>query len=182
MHEMSKLKDAQELYKTMAENHEESQRFGTFLRSFIATSRSVLQYAEKEAKTKPGGRLWYENWMSQTELFRFFRDQRNCDIHEAPVVPSQRVAAEITGSFRIVSSLAIAVFDASGNIKEQQLVEDEPASTLEEPALPTPVSISRNYRFTERSGPEDVMKLCGQYLTQLEAFIADGKSKTFLTP
>jgi hypothetical protein len=68
--------------------------------AFMGAARSVLQYACREAKLKPGGQLWYDQIMANP-LLCFCRDLRNSSIHEVPVKPATKMKMEVAGFLSI---------------------------------------------------------------------------------
>jgi hypothetical protein len=87
MHERKKLEEAEYFYHHLVDEQTKKNReaFRHDLSAFLTAARSVLQYTDKEAKTKLGGSAWYNNQITSGPLLKFFRDERNDDIHEEPV-------------------------------------------------------------------------------------------------
>ncbi len=60
MREASKLGEAEYFLSEMARVYENHRLFQYNLSAFLSAARSVLQYACKEATSRPGGQAWYE--------------------------------------------------------------------------------------------------------------------------
>src|SRR5437867_2354586 len=93
MHERSKLAEARHFLNRMHTERGHPKGFTLELSAFMGAARSVLQYAGREAKLKPGGQQWYDQAMADP-LLCFFRDLRNNSIHEVPVRPVTKFTTE----------------------------------------------------------------------------------------
>jgi hypothetical protein len=84
MHEEYKLNEAQYFLKRMRAERDNRTAFRFELSAFLGATRSVLQYARKEAKGKPGGPGWYDRAVKAERLLAFFKDKRDTNIHTTP--------------------------------------------------------------------------------------------------
>ena len=50
----------------------------------------ALQYAHDEAKTKPGGKAWYDASVSAVLEVNFLKGKRDISVHKRPVLPKKR--------------------------------------------------------------------------------------------
>jgi hypothetical protein len=139
----------------MQAEHSDPRAFARELSAFLAASRSVLQYALKEAKAKPGGQQWYDQTMVNP-LFTFFKDLRDDSIHEVPVTPVTKM------------KLARASMLNIGDDDEEILIPHEHDT------------ITHHYEFSGRPG-EDVTDLSRQYLNALEQVVEAGVSAGRIT-
>jgi hypothetical protein len=129
--------------------------FTVELSAFMGAARSVLQYAGREAKLKPGGQRWYDQTMANP-LLCFFRDMRNNSIHEVPVKPVTKITTEVAGFLNIG--------------------DDDDEITIPYPHN----TIVQRYEFQDRPG-EEVIELSKRYLTALEAVVEDGIAMGWIT-
>lgn len=147
------------------------------LSAFLSAARSVLQYTLREAQTKPGGQLWYDNNVTSSTELAFFKDKRDINVHTQPIQVSQHTSIQLTGVVRFSGSILIKKFDETG-----QLI-GEYSSEPSEPTPPTeiPPKVTHRLTFQDWPGNEDVLRLCDLYFNELERVVADGQSKGFLT-
>ena len=59
MHEQLKIREAEYFFAQMSAFVNDRDAFNYNLSAFLAATRSVLQYAHKEAVTRPDGEGWY---------------------------------------------------------------------------------------------------------------------------
>jgi hypothetical protein len=136
----------------------------------------VLQYANEEVKTKSGGLAWYKSIVSGRQVLRFFKDKRDVNIHQQPVTVNTRTTATMTGVARISSSLKVTVSDSNG----KKIAEHNSTSGQAQPIFIPPPEIHHKYVFPDWTGPEDVITLCQNYITDLQFVINDGQGKGLL--
>jgi hypothetical protein len=139
----------------MHAEHNDRTTFARELSAFLAVARSVLQYALKEAGTKPDGRQWYDRAVANP-LFGFFKDLRDNSIHEMPVRPITKM--------KTVHAELLNVGDDDDEI----LIPYPHATTV------------LHYEFQNRPG-EEVEDLSRQYLIALEGFVDDGVATGWIT-
>jgi hypothetical protein len=178
----------------------------THVSSFLAHARSILQYAQKEAK-ESGIQSKYDNYVSQNKIIKFFKTIRNSEIHEYTIGSHMT----ITGESPIVS------YDSETHTAIGKKVEFyvEPLSDINSPkyknkeveittALSKKIIIdnafiqkleaegkkdlaaaARNgkelYEEQKCEGEKDIFKLCENYIKELELFINFGITNGFIT-
>jgi hypothetical protein len=156
MHERSKLKEARDFLGRMDDERGNLPAFTRELSGFMTAARSVLQYACKEAKQKPGGQHWYDQAVAKDPLFGFFKDQRDTNIHVEPVNPVRKWTTEEASLLNISDD------------DDDSLIPYSHTRTVE------------HYRFKDRPG-EDVCDLSRRYYDLLDALIEDGVGKGWIT-
>jgi hypothetical protein len=147
------------------------------LSAFLTASRSVLQYAHKEARGKSGGQAWYNEHLRLNPLLRFFKDERDTNIHVEPIVPIANTAVEINEALSFIEDVVVEKYDSMGRLIE---TVTHHADARPEP-VPLPANITYRYRFTDWSGSEDLCSLCESYLSALRSLVSDGVSRRFLS-
>jgi len=155
MHERSKLTEARHFLDRMHAEHGNPAAFALELSAFMGAARSVLQYACREAKLKPGGQQWYDQTMANP-LLCFFRDLRNNSIHEVPVKPLTKMKTEVAGFLNIGDD-------------DDEILIPYPHDT-----------IVQQYEFQDRPG-EEVTDLSQRYLKALEGLVEDGIAMGWIT-
>ncbi len=177
MHELDKIEEAKFFYSQMIKEKENRDNLKHNLSAFISSARSVLQYALKEAQSKNGGQNWYDTQIINGKVILFFKDKRDINIHIEPISVRKDTDIRLFETIHVSESISIVLRDPNGNVKEQYSSESKPLKTIEsEPSI-----IEEKYRFDDWVGSEDVFILCQEYLNELEAIVADGKSKNFLS-
>jgi len=175
MHEREKLKEAKYFYSRFVKE-KNIILFKYNLSAFLSPTRSILQYARKEAQTKPGGLSWYNSLMSSSVILRYFRDKRNTNIHDEPVVPATHyVVSKILVVRYSYPDRFIKIF---GKIEAllNSLFKSEDRKSQEANAK-TQVT----YKFKDWNGNEDIITLCQKYIQELENLIHDGVSNGFIS-
>jgi hypothetical protein len=156
MHERAKLTQASHFLERMHAEHGYPAGFTLELSAFMGAARSVLQYAGREARLKPGGRQWYTQ-ATANPLLLFFRDMRNKSIHEVPVKPVSKMTTQVAGLLNI------------GDDGDDEIMIPYPHNT----------TVYR-YEFQDRPG-KDVIDLSQRYLKTLEALVEDGIARGWIT-
>ncbi len=178
MNEHVKLFEARYFLEEMASSLGSPHAFQFNLSAFLSASRSVLQYALEDAKTRPGGNAWYDSWVIASAEIKYFKSKRDLNIHSEPVVPAPTLA--VVEGLAVSSGLVgITITYADGRVEHGRIIEHEKSSApqVDDPASP----VSFTYRFLDWTGPEDIQTLCGTYLTALEGFVSEGKARGFVT-
>jgi hypothetical protein len=178
MHERNKLNEATYFHRRMADERLSGDPFLYNLSAFLSASRSVLQYAHREANTKKGGSKWYSSQIQARPVLQFFRDKRDVNIHQEPVVPTKHAYVKVPATLHLSGSLEVRQFDSNGILWETRRLEGVPRSPVES----APVEVAVAYtKFSDWSGPEDLMELCQKYLDELGSLVEDGISRGFLS-
>lgn len=179
MYEKQKLNEAKYFYSQMTNTFNDRETFTYNLSAFLSAARSVLQYACEEAKNKRK-QSWYDNLISKSDIFAFFKDKRDVNIHFVPIQPIKNTSVTITANIGLSSSVTVIHRDASGNIKYQS--PPEAPTSKNKPVPKQAPEIKERYLFSDWAGSEDIMELCKKYIDELEAFVKDGMAQKILTP
>ena len=182
MYEAEKLDEAGYFLKQMASVAEDRKAHKHNLSAFLSAGRSVLQFASKEATSKPSGQAWYDSQVTGNPVVKFFKHRRDVSIHAESISPIKEIQVKIEETLHLDMTAEAVV------ISDGRVVPSEPqrqASRLPEGTnwpYPSKVTMSEAFRFSEWKGTEDVTTLCSMYLTELQKIVADGRSKGYLTP
>ncbi len=180
MHEQTKLAEARYFYAQMLVEYDDRQKFTHNLSAFLSASRSILQYGVEEAKTKPGGQHWYDNYIAASNVLPFFKDKRDINIHMEPIRPVRHTNIEMKATIHLSESISVKRFDADGNeLPISPVKMQEPKESAKTPDTPPVVTIK--YRFKDWPGDEDIIELSQMYIDELQQFIKDGVDAGFLT-
>ena len=176
MNEIDKIREARYFYSQMVKEKEDRDGFKFNLSAFLSSSRSVLQYALKEAESKSGGQKWYENQATNNRVVKFLKDKRDINIHTEPLSVKRDISITLSETIHIGEFVSMVHKDKHGNIKGQLIAEFHPVQSAIDNGL-----ISNKYYFNDWKGDEDVFFICDEYLKELEKIIENGKSKGFLS-
>lgn len=178
MYEQNKICEACYFLSRLGPLSSHVKEFSFELSAFLSAARSVLQYAYKEAKTKPGGKSWYNGNIQNVPVIWYFKDKRDLSIHVKPVVPNLNIGvAPIMVQVSIHASVNLKVTDPDGNVIEERNI----TSPIPKPETPPSPSVTVSYHFGDWSGFEDIEALCHQYFAAIEALVKDGQAKSFLS-
>lgn len=178
MHEQTKLEEALYFYSRMLSERESNEFFTYNLSAFLSAARSVLQYALKEAGTKPEGKEWYNSYMTSKQVLSFFKDKRDFNIHTEPVKPIRNLTINTPPlTVQVSISASIELVKANGDVEARYL-----------PETPNPIghaieakgTITTRYHFADWLGNETVETLCKLYIDEIQSLIGDGISKGLL--
>lgn len=178
MNEKEKLSEAKYFLRNMIETESSRELFRYNLSAFLSASRSILQYALEEAKQNSGGPDWYGRSMRSSQIFRFFKDKRDVNIHEEPV--PLKVQHNITSNETICISESIHIkrVDKCGKVLSEY---HSPESGKKNSESDTSSVVSKTvYKFDDWSGSEDVLSLSEKYLQELDSFVSDGVAKRYI--
>jgi hypothetical protein len=189
MYETEKLEEADYFLKQIVSAREDRKAHKHNLSAFLSAGRSVLQFANKEAAAKPGGQAWYDAYVIGNPVVKFFKDMRNENIHREPVSPMRenQVRIEDTLHFGDLENV-VRIFSDDSEIviiRDGKSVPRQQVSIVAEGTngpYPSKVTLSAVYRFAEWKGTEDLPTLCSMYLAELRKIVAEGQSKSYLTP
>lgn len=175
MNEQAKIDEAERNLQKLSVRGNDRINFLDNLSAFLSSARSVLQYARKEAKTKSGGRGWYDAQVTVHAVVKFFKDERDRNIHERRVSADAHVNLDAGEQVSLSDSVVIAALRADGTIETTESLSSSPSS----PKQPA-VIVTREYFFPDWPGM-DIVTLCGIYLAELKRIVADGIKNGFLT-
>lgn len=167
MHERDKLDEAKFFLNQLKASLFSPQTFNWYVSAFLAAARSVLQYAEKEAKNSNAAHAWYQKAV-QDKFVKFFKVQRDISIHQQPIKPQK--ATTVTAFPTIDVSFEIEVRDQQGKVVQKQ-------SSPKRTNTKRPPVISHTYVFNDGKNSHDVITYSENYLAALEAIVNDGISK-----
>jgi len=180
MHEDRKLKEARFFLGEMHTRERDPCAFIHLLSAFLSASRSVAQYALKEAKAKVGGQAWYAAEVAKRPLMDYFKTERDVNIHTKPVDP--KAVWKVEGSIPMFISggadYGVKFLNEEGKPIEVQLKAAAPPAPPP-PAQQGPVMV--RYAFADRPS-DSILALCEDYLKELEALVKEGHAKGFVTP
>lgn len=177
MHEQEKLKEAEYFAQRMGASINDPVALQYELSAFLASARSVLQYALEESKQKPIGQRWYEAQVSGNAVLKFFKDKRDLNIHTEPVRPARHISVSDAAHATISESIRIEIKREDGT--KVILEPKEEAPKLNPIESSTEVKI--RYIFTDWAGPEVAIQLSQQYLMALKTFVSAGISGGFIS-
>jgi len=86
MHESEKIEEAKYHLLRMKEFLNDDNIFRYELNAFLASARSIFQYALEEIKSPITiSRTWYDSAVKQSVYVKFFKDKRDTVIHHKPI-------------------------------------------------------------------------------------------------
>ena len=139
------------------------------LSAFLAAGRSVLQYAQDDAKQAPGGETLYCDEVGANFVVRFLRDIRNIQIHRRPIEPSKSVTIE-------VGILGGAKVEAA-QVTHQYWF---PHPSLEDERCMWFHNAPKLQLVVNLCDQKDVFTLCSEYMDGVKAIVADGRTSNML--
>lgn len=181
MSEKEKLKEAKYFYSQMSKNKRNKEKFLHNLSAFLTAARCVLQYSYEETKNKNSGQIWYNNYISNNRVLKFFKEKRDNNIHISPIKSKREVALTIGGKLKSSGSLSAKLIKGNGTIIDFGELKSSRDSFLEDNFKKESPKIKYKYLFYDWSGNEDVLTLCKIYLKKLDYFIKDGIKKSFIS-
>jgi len=183
-----------------------SNPFLTNIGSFLVHARSILQYAQKEAKGS-GNQLKYDNYVSQNKIIKFFKGIRDSEIHEYTIdshtiidANSSIISYDHETHIAIGKEVKLHVKPLSDlnspkdedreveivvTLQKRVEVNNTFIQKLESEGEEDLTEAARNgkefYEEQECDGEKDVFKLCERYIKELEIFINFGIANGFIT-
>jgi len=176
MNELEKLGEASYFFTRMRQERGMPLHFKYNLSAFFSAARSVLQFANKEAKQK-NRQDWYVKIMNSEPVLQYFRDMRNVSVHEKSVQPIKAMTALFRQEVTVLDAVTLTILDVQGNVVGHGSSSPSPTPTTPETQ---PAIISDTYVFQDWKGNEDVFQLAKLYLEKLEELILDGQAKGIL--
>lgn len=175
-----KLDEASYYFNCMVLNEHQTGLFQFNYSAFLTAARSVLQYSHEEAdpdcnhNAKPGALKWYEKAVAKSPVIKFGRDERDENIHWAPVIPNAHALIAIKEPMPIKESgLAI--------LRGEARVRTIPIGAEVEVGTPLTMELSYKYTSERWKGDENVLEVCRLYLDELKALVKDGVSQGYIT-
>lgn len=177
MYEQEKLQEARFFLSQLSTFRESPHEFRFVLSAFLSSARSALQYALEEAKSKPGGKAWYDSQIQSDPLLKFFKDKRDLSIHVAPVVPRRILNMQSTVHVHVTDSVSITVKKADGTLIEE--VHSDPKPPIAAP--PAISTVSTSYFFEELGKETEIEAIAMNYIAMIERIVADGVTRGFIS-
>lgn len=180
MQEREKLEEAWYFLRRMQEVQDDRRQFGYNLSAFLSAARSVMYYADQEAKRTDVGRQWRDQQWTSRPLLKFFTEMRRAEVHVRPTNPNQNVTVFVP-PLDVTLSIAVncVVVDADGNIKPEPCHSEPTGQTqLRRDSISNQSpSSSHSYYWVPEYPSEDLMELCQKYLAELRGMLQDGTAK-----
>lgn len=176
MHERERLDAATHFLQRMSVVSDDPKVFQYELGAFLMMSRTVLQFALKEAKTVPRGQAWYETAVKADPIIHYFKEKRNASVHSEPVRPRFQASVALASTLTMTSSLGLAIMRQGQPVEELRVEHAAPSATAAAPAR-----IEYRHTFDDRTGPEDVLTLGHQYMNSLTSFVDGGVAAGYIT-
>lgn len=176
MSKSDKLGEAKFFLMAM-EHADERDPFRYCLSAFLSSARSVLQYAHKDVTGNASARSWYDGIVGSSLVLSYFKENRDFNIHTAPVPVQTQVDVGFSDHVALSESMTVTVM--KGDVVIDHFETIEPPSPP--PPPPSPPEMTTRYFFTDWR-PQDVPELCGIYVAELEAFVAEGLARGFIQP
>jgi hypothetical protein len=178
--EEAKFREAAYFLGTMKSSIHDRTAFVYNFSAFITAARSVVQYALDECPKNTPARTWYDTYISNTDMIRYFKDKRDINIHEEPVVPSAayHVCSTIPLSISGTCSVSVLARDNYGNLVEKETAASHAAEeAIARPVPPPPVGSTESVRyFLPDRNTENLVDLGERYINELIAFLAAGRA------
>lgn len=184
MYETDKIKEAEYFYKQILNTQEDSEAFKYNLSAFLSAARSVLQFARKEALTKPKGQYWYDTSVSKHPVISFFKNKRDINIHREPVKIRKDITLTLTEALSLsvsIGPIRMVKTDKYGNIISESIGESQSEPEPRKIKKQVPPNVTYRYGFDDWTGDEDIPTLCRKYLDQLKAITTEGLEQSFLS-
>jgi len=178
-----KLEEAGYFLERMKETQAEPDHFRYNLSAFLAAARSVTWVMKNEFNAAEGFNCWYckckAEWKNDTEM-EFFRQIRNDNIHENPVLPRADAGASVQDPESIADNVFAGLFHPNGTEKK---IEMKPTQFPPE-AESGKSTVSTEWKWYFRKLPEinfdpsgeDVISLCEGYLGKLARIVSECES------
>ncbi len=184
MHESEKIEEAKYHLLRMKDSLNEDDIFRYELNAFLASTRSVFQYALEEIQHPPTvPKTWYDQVVNLSKYVKFFKDKRDTVIHHKPIETDKNVALENFDTVLIEDdAIAIEIHDSNeGIVGSFSTINTPQNSEIGESGS----KISSRWFFVDSpvGDPKDkeVVSLCEKYLKEAESFVSDGKTNGYLT-
>jgi hypothetical protein len=174
MNENKKFNEAKHFFEQMKTYKMNRDIFEHNLSAFLTSSRTVFQYALKDAENKDGGKFWYDKQVSSSSIIKFLKDNRDINIHSEPI--TTQAHHSVNSVVHLHTYGTATVTDKNGKVVSQTNFGIPP-----EQAPKNKTTVDVIYKFKDWSGSENVISLCEQYLKEIESFISDGISRSFIT-
>lgn len=176
MNEYKKLGEAKYFRSKMEENKFKRNDFINNLSAFLSSSRTIFQYAIKEIVASEINirKIWYDKKISESVIFKFFRDKRDLNIHERPIQANATYKVQTKMMIRFIDATILKVedgniiskYESSNSIKTNQKKE---------------INEDIDYYFDDWEGNENLLVICDNYINEIESFINEGVQLGYIT-
>ncbi|TFG92557.1 MAG: hypothetical protein E4H15_03445 [Syntrophobacterales bacterium] len=148
---------------------------GPIITCFTLVFKHICGALTPDINSKRAAQKWYQKKVGKSLIVRFFRDERNHNIHIEPVNPHAHITllpdnCDFPGP-------TVAGVPPNGQLQDETL---PPLSVVREDKLKPPPP-PPEYRFINWPGTEDVPALCTMYLCELEKVIKEGLSLGYIS-
>ena len=178
--EDQKLREATYFFGIMKTKINDRNAFVYNFSAFITASRSIVQYAFEECRSDASARAWYDDYISNTDLIRYFKNKRDINIHESPLIPNAAYSVKATVHLAISGGCSVKVMarDANGNFMETPTpMSDEAELAI---VTPTPTSSPQSKEsvryFLQDRRNDDLVDLAENYINELTAFLCAARA------
>lgn len=146
-----------------AQINENYEHLKHYISAFVNAARTIQQFTYYDAK-QAGRDSEYEELVRGNQVFEFFRNIRNDNIHERLIETNRIGSSSMEGQF---------IVRKPETTEEQLVAYKESLRQDDSSGIITEVQ----YFFEEWDGPEDVFTLGDNYLSQLEGFILEAERR-----
>jgi hypothetical protein len=171
MNEYSKIEEAEYFLDKMISQKSNYDIFKNNLSAFLASSRSVFQFAYDELKNNIDGKKWYETKVSSSKIIKYLKEKRDINIHTEPVQTKSNIIISATASLQVSHSIKV-----NGIVTSTSESKNSHATILQ-----NNVKVDAFHRFKDWSGDEDIITLCNNYLYEIELFVNEGIQLGYIT-
>jgi hypothetical protein len=193
--EAQKIRESEYFFQRMVQDQTDFDNFMFNLSAFLSSTRSVFQYVLEEAKTKKGGKKWYDSAIAGSHILQYFKEKRDANIHIEPIKPwiqfdiytsniSVLVTLPRTESPEEKQRYQDTTSKALLKLSNRQELSTEEKELLDQCIIkPEKVDATyeQSYTFCDWPGPENALKLCEMYINVLKDIVNEGQIKGFLT-
>ena len=178
-----KLSEAEYFLERMRESQSDRDVFRYNLSAFLAASRSVTLFAQKEFKRSPGFEEWYEQKqaeMRQDPAMGHFLDARNIMLHRQHVATRSHIQIGLAAQVGVTATLGMVVIRSDGTREPPPVQETN--QTAETPPEPAETEATVEWRWFFSDLPEgvadkDVVALSEDHIVKLRAFVTECENR-----
>lgn len=141
-----------------------------YLSAFITPARSVMQYifasAEQRQRLKE-----YNGMVSGNTVLKFFKEERDFNIHKAPIIPNKLATVDIAASITVGMKEEVKIELINGEDYKEIVSSIESVDNLDN--VEETIDSKVQYFFDKWKGEEDLVELCDKYILELEKMIRE---------
>ena len=196
MNENTKLKEANYFLDKMRKVKANYEEFVFNLSAFISSARSVMQYMEAETKAKNNS-SWYEKKMLGSDILRFFRSNRDLNIHVVPIRLQKGMEVPILNLSPTIASTSISssggvIFttiplSSSSSSSSSRQVDQSIDNYKFDPNWYATVSINEHFKQSDKDlcmkicQKYNVLTFCENYIYELNTIVDEGIDEGYIT-